>query len=204
MTEVQKSELIETLAALLDPDELAGLAEQAIAKQGEVKQAKAKTVDLTIGAETVKVPVAKAETVNAKVNQWGYGKSPSLRSPNGLGNAIGTIKARLNALDDAMPGFTGLVFIQHIGISVADGSKTTATRLMEKNPWTWIELPEGKKFSINGTKSKEIFGILKSLGYGFSSGNRMWATDSGGNACGRRPGCRVQRVGRAFKDASDE
>ena len=97
-----------------------------------------------------------------------YGTAPCVKNPlDGRTPAQATLKARIDALEEAMPGFTKVAAVFTIGED-AKKRKTKDLRRCVNTGFTYIELPGGKSFTINGLTPDEVRAKLKALGYGFT------------------------------------
>lgn len=136
---------------------------------------------------------------NGGVNANGYGVSPVIAHQNPVEAARLTHKARVDAIEAAIPGFTAICHVYTVGKDHA-GQFTKQFTRMVNSPFTWIDMPGGKAQTMPGMTPEALRSKLKSLGYGFSHANKLWATDSKGHAIHRTFG-KVQGVGRAMRDS---
>ena len=138
-----------------------------------------------------------ADSARTSRHGTAYGMSPVIG--NGIGkqiDALATHKARLQALEDAIPGLIEQVGRTGIHSSGVDkrwtkGSNvkkhTSDFRFMNPNGcFTWILLPGGKNCGFGNYAPRDIFEKLKACGYAFSGKNLRWATDNKGNHITRR------------------
>lgn len=136
------------------------------------------------------VASASAAQVHGK---YTYGNAPAA----GYSSARGVHRARLEALEAAMPGFTKVTYVFSVGKN-AKGQLEKHLDAIHNTPWTWIEMPGGKLFAAGGLTPEQTRETLAKLGYGFSPSNNLWATDSRGCPVRRMRHYQAERAGRTM------
>lgn len=124
--------------------------------------------------------------------KYAYGPAPTCK-----GNPGETHKARVEAIEALIPGISTEAYIFTVGKN-AKNKHEKHLNLIINDPWTWIELPAGKKQAIGPMNPDQVRAKLAEGGYGFSPSNALWATDSRGNPTRRRAHYQAQKVGAAF------
>jgi hypothetical protein len=122
-----------------------------------------------------------------------YGTAPTAQPGNGLTAAQATHKARLEALESAIPGITSVAYVFTVGKD-AQGKLCKDLHLCVNNGFTYVELPDGKAQKVGKLDPEEVRRRLKACGYGFTKqkaqdGTAMsfWATANSGRPVSRRP-----------------
>lgn len=206
---MQKDQIVEQLATLLLEQgvDINAVAEAVRAKRPQAPQQKPRrtrrrdyqsTVQAARAAPEARQATARAEQPKGRgKGKYTYGTSPVVRYANGSPRPLETHEARCEALDVAMPGFTEVAYVFSVGRD-ANQKNTKDFACMLNVPWTWVELPEGKAFTIGKLSAGEVRAMLASLGYGWSPANKLWACDGNGGPSRRRFGGECKGVGKAL------
>ena len=126
-----------------------------------------------------------------------YGQAPVVEQPGeGRTQAQRTHDVRIKALENALPGLCKVAYVFSVGKN-AQMKFEKNLALCINNPFTWIELPGGKEFTLPGLTAQQIRDTIKKCGYGYSPKNQLWVTKSDGYPANARwAGCR--EIGRAM------
>ncbi len=128
------------------------------------------------------------------------GVAPSLVDGNKMPMAAETHQARLDALEDAIPGILKVALVKSVGRN-AKNKNTTSFGAMVNNPWTYVELPGGRYSKIGKMKGEDVAAEMWKLGYKFLRKQGVWATSSNGNTPQNRGrNYKSQNVGRWAMD----
>ena len=121
-----------------------------------------------------------------------YGTAPAVTGEHNVPDAVGTHRARLDALEQAMPGFTKVAYVFSVGKNAANKLETNL-RLCVNNPFTYIELPGGKNQAVGEMTPEQVRAKIKACGYGFTRQRdaagtpcAFWACDSNGRPVRRQ------------------
>lgn len=190
---MSKKQLMEAVSAL-SANELAALLSSALSVASTPAGNKPKRHrQAAVARSTVSAP--KAPVKSPKPN----------RTPTVHANAQAIMDEREQQLEAVLPGILTVADVYHLGKNVLEGKpgQTEFTKdpaYMANVPWTWIDLPNGKNFTINGLEPDEVREALKDLGYGFSHASQKWCTSSRGFKPCRTPGRQARGVGKAYQD----
>lgn len=176
------------MAALIAALEAAGLE---VKPKAQPKRRSKRQSKSEFHATVTENPSGKAKSDKAKL----YGRAPTVEQPgNGLTAAQHTHKARLDALEQAIPGITKVAYVFSIG---KDANKKLCKNLAlcVNVPFTYIELPDGKNQVVGNLTPDELRAKIKACGYGFTrqkdsdrNGCFFWACDSKGYPVRRQMG----------------
>lgn len=122
-----------------------------------------------------------------------YGQAPAMEGPHSVPDARATHKARLDALEAAIPGITSVAYVFSVGKD-ANNRLTKQLGACVNNPFTYVELPGGKNQTVGNLDPDTVRKHLKACGYGFTRQTDrggatcfFWATDSNGRPVRRLP-----------------
>jgi hypothetical protein len=133
-------------------------------------------------------PTAPKDGPKKRISRRGviYGTSPVEKT------ALATFKARLNALEAAIPGLAALSLIRHEG-RTAGGQEVVATEATSMNSavwssfanpgWTYIQTPD----KFEKLSRTQIADVMISLGYSWHGKKQAWITKANGQPAIGRP-----------------
>ena len=198
-------------------------------KPKAVKAASSAAVDTSVEESTDSAEAEDEKTGPSRPKKSGkktdYGQAPTVFHKTRGGGKIpdheGTKKARIAALEKRLPGVSSWAEISYVAIRRGKEGKKCAFRekytmdmsamTVERAGFLWVAFPATESGAADWALLKkltkkdksEITAVMRSSGYGFSSGNKAWATDSSGNPVNRRNG-KCQGVGREFIREAEE
>ncbi len=184
----------EQLAELLIQN---GVDVDAVAAAVQAKSANASTPDTNNAGNSRQASRGQTRrqtrTSHAKYN---YGTAPTALT------AVKTHDARVDALESAIPGISKKAYIFSVGKN-KKGQLEKHLQAVENSPWTWVELPGGKDFSVGKLTPAEVRTKLAECGYGFSPSNGLWATDGKGTPVRRIRHYQAQQAGKSMLEVDD-